>query len=253
MISDLQRAMIWKRISAWLLDAILLGILAVGVGFCISWLTGYESYSMALSQRYEAMEQKYGVSLSITQQEYENLETEKQQAFQAASKALSEDQDARQAYNMMISLSLVISSLGILSSCLILEFLVPLALGNGQTLGKKIFSVGVMSTNGVRVSRIQMFIRAILGKYTLEIMLPVLVGTLSFFGSLGIYGTGLIFALGLLQLILLLATYNRSLIHDLLSGTVVIDLPSQMIFETEAEKRSYIENLESERKINPYD
>ena len=253
MISDLQRAMIWKRISAWLLDAILLGILAVGFGFCISWLTGYEGYSEALSRRYDAMEQKYGVSLSITQQEYEAFSPEKQQAFQAASQALSEDPDAQQAYNMMISLSLVISSLGILFACLILEFLVPLGFGNGQTLGKKIFSVGVMSVNGVRVSRIQMFIRAILGKYTLEIMLPVLVGTLSFFGSLGIYGTGLIFALGLLQLILLFATYNRSLIHDLLSGTVVIDLPSQMIFETEAEKRSYIENLESERKAHPYD
>lgn len=253
MIYDLQKAMIWKRVSAWLLDAILLGTLAVGVGFCISWLTGYEDYNALLSQRYEAMEQQYGVSLSLTQTEYEDLDIQKQQAFQAASQALSEDPAAQKAYNMMISLSLVISSLGILFACLTLEFLVPVALGNGQTLGKKIFSIGVISSNGVKVRNVQMFIRSILGKYTLEIMLPVLVGTLSFFGSLGIYGTALILGLCLLQLILLCATSTNSLIHDLLSGTVVIDMPSQMIFNSEEEMLAYRQSINAEMEAHPYD
>ena len=253
MIYDLQKACAWKRISAWLFDAILLGILAVFVGFCISVLMNYDSYSQTLSTRYAAMEQEYGVSLSITQEEYDLLEPQKQQAFLKASQAISEDEAARKAYAMMINLSLLISSLGLLTASLILEFMVPLALGNGQTLGKKIFSIGVMSTSGVKVRNVQMFIRAILGKYTIETMVPVLAGTLAFFGSLGIYGTGLILGLGVLQLILFAATSTNSLIHDLLAGTVVIDMPSQMIFASEEEMQEYKARRQAEREAHPYD
>ena len=253
MIYDLQRAMIWKRISAWLFDAILLGILAVGVGFCLSSLLGYDNYSAALNNRCEAVQQKYGVSLSMTQKEYENLLPQKQEAFLQASEEISKDPEARKAYSMMMHLSLMICSLGILSACLILEFWIPVVLGNGQTLGKKIFSIGVMSTNGVRVSRLQMFIRSILGKYTIEIMVPVLVGLLSFFGSLGIYGTMLILGLGILQLMLISFTGTNSLIHDLLAGTVAIDMPSQMIFESQAEMLAYKQQIKEDLEAHPYD
>ena len=253
MIYDLQKAMIWKRISAWLFDAIILGILTVGIGFGISSLLSYDSYSEILSDRYDAVEQQYGTSLAITQQEYENLEIEKQQAFMDASRAISEDPEARKAYAVMMNLSLVISSLSLLFSCLVLEFMVPLLLGNGQTLGKKIFAIGVMSVSGVRVRTIQMFIRTVLGKFTIEIMVPVLVGTLSFFGSLGIYGTALILGLLLLQLILISVTRYHSLIHDLLAGTVVIDMPSQMIFDTQEEMMAYKARLKAEMDAHPYD
>ena len=147
---------------------------------------------------------------------------------------------------MILNLSIVITSLGILGACLILEFLIPMLFGNGQTLGKKIFSIGVMSVNGVRVRNIQMFIRTVLGKYTIETMIPVLVGTLSFFGSLGIYGTALILVLLGIQIILISATRTNSLIHDLLAGTVVIDMPSQMIFETKEELLSYAAKRKAE-------
>ena len=147
---------------------------------------------------------------------------------------------------MMMNLSLVITSLSLLFSCLVLEFMVPMYFGNGQTLGKKIFSIGVMSTNGIRVRTLQMFIRTVLGKYTIELMIPVLVGTLSFFGSLGIYGTMLILCLGIGQLILLGLTRTNALIHDLLAGTVVIDMPSQMIFENEKDLLAYTNRVKAE-------
>ena len=246
MIYDLQKAMIWKRISAWLFDTILITILAVGIGFCISSLTHYESYSELLNQRYEAAEQEFGVSLSVTEQEYENMLPDRQEAFRKASEAISQDAEAQKAYAMMMNLSLVITSLSLLFSCLLLEFMVPLYFGNGQTLGKKIFSIGVMSTNGIRVRTLQMFIRTVLGKFTIETMIPVLVGTLSFFGSLGIYGTMLIFGLAVLQIILLAATRTNALIHDLLAGTVVIDMPSQMIFENEKELLAYTNRVKAE-------
>jgi len=43
MIYDLQRANMWKRISAYLLDAILLGMVVVGFAFLLSGVLGYDS------------------------------------------------------------------------------------------------------------------------------------------------------------------------------------------------------------------
>ena len=43
-----------------------------------------------------------------------------------------------------------------------LAFLLPLKLGTGQTLGQKIFGVGLMNTDGVKVNGVTLFIRAIL-------------------------------------------------------------------------------------------
>lgn len=40
---ELQRANMWKRISAWLFDAILLGMLSVGCAFLLSVILGYDA------------------------------------------------------------------------------------------------------------------------------------------------------------------------------------------------------------------
>jgi hypothetical protein len=37
-------------------------------------------------------------------------------------------------------------------ACALLEFLVPYLLKNGQTVGKKMFSLGVMRVDGVKIS-----------------------------------------------------------------------------------------------------
>lgn len=239
MIYDLQKAMIWKRISAWLFDSILLGILVVGLSWCLSQALGYDGYQQMLDERYDFYENQYGVSLNIGQAEYEDLLPDQQQAFRKASEAISRDPQAGKAYTMMINLSLVIASISILGGFLLLEFAVPLAFSNGQTLGKKIFSIGVMSTDGLRVSTFQMFARTVLGKFTLETMIPVMTGILIFFGSLGFQGTMIILGLGVLQILLLAFTRTNSLIHDLLAKTVVIDMPSQMIFESAEEMQAY--------------
>ena len=58
---------------------------------------------------------------------------------------------------------------------------VPLKLGNGQTIGKKVFGIGVMRVDGVQLTTIQLFIRTILGKFTLETMIPVYIVLMIFF------------------------------------------------------------------------
>ena len=78
-----------------------------------------------------------------------------------------------------------------------------------------------MRTNGVKISILQLFIRAILGKYTFEIMLPVFAVILVVFANMALFGVVVLAALPIIQAVCLLVTRNtRQALHDLLSDTV---------------------------------
>lgn len=244
---DLQKASMWKRISALLFDLIMLGILVVGIAFTMSGLLGYESYSRELSDAYDRYEQQYDVDFDISKEAYEALSPEKRQVYDTAFQALNADGQAMHCYNMMIHLTMVITTVSILLGYLILEFVIPLMLRNGQTLGKKIFGIGVMRTDGVKINTMMLFVRTVLGKYTIETMIPAYVGLMIFFGTVGLPGTLLVLALLVSQIVLVIATRTNSPIHDLLANTVVIDLPSQMIFDTKEAMIEYKKKLHNEQ------
>ncbi len=233
MIFDLQKASIWKRASAFLFDFILFGILAVGFAFLLSAITNYNKYSDTYSQSLEQYEKAYSTSFGYSENEFNALSKQEQEDYMNAYNALTEDTQAMYAYRMMVNLIMVITSFSILLSYLVLEFVVPNLFKNGQTLGKKIFGIAVMRTNGVKMNNISLFIRTFLGKYAIETMIPVLIITMILFNSIGIVGPIVIGLILLLQIILMCATKTNSTIHDLLSDTVVVDFASQMIYDTE--------------------
>lgn len=247
MIFDLQKASMWKRFSAFLFDFILLVIAAAGVAFLLSAVLGYDKHNSALNEAYARYESEYGVVFDISQEEYMQLTEEKQEIWNEAYQALIQDKDAMYSYNMLINLTLVISTLAILSAYLILEFFVPVRFGNGQTLGKKIFGVAVMRTDGVKVTAPLLFIRTILGKFTIETMIPVLIGIMIFFNMIGIVGMLILGLILLLQVILMIATHTNSCIHDVLAKTVTVDMASQLIFETEEELVAYKNKVHAEK------
>ena len=170
-----------------------------------------------------------------------------QQAWNNAYQALVKDEEAMYSYNMVINLTLVISTLAILLGYLVLEFFIPVKLGNGQTLGKKIFGVAVMRTDGVMVTAPLLFIRTILGKFTIETMIPVLICIMIFFNTIGVVGTLILGLILLLQIILMISTHTNSCIHDLLAKTVAVDMHSQLIFETEEELIAYKNKVHAEK------
>ena len=86
----------------------------------------------------------------------------------------------------------------------------------------------------------------VLGKFTVETMIPVLLIVMIYFGTMGIVATAIIAAIGIVQLGLFFATKNRSQIHDLISGTVAIDIASQMIFSTPEELLEYKKRIHEE-------
>lgn len=246
MIYDLQKASFWKRISAWLFDGILTSILAVGLALVLSTLLGYDTYDRSVEDAYARYEAQYGITFDISQETYLEMSEEDRAQYDAAYAALTADEEAMYAYNMMLNLSLVILSLGILAAILIWEFLVPLFLGNGQTLGKKIFSIGLVRNDGVQVNTMQLFTRTLLGKFTIETMIPVYILVMLFWGIMDVTGTMILAALLIAQCCILGFSRTNALIHDLLAGTVVVDISSQMIFRTTEDLIAYKKKIHAE-------
>ncbi len=244
---DFQKANIWKRISASLFDIILLVIIIIGLGLLTSRILKYDSLSTHLQDSYSKYEEAYGIDLSISQEEYDALDEASKAKIEAARKAILEDKDIIKTYEKLMNFTLIIITFSILFAYLLLEFVVPLLFKNGQTLGKKVFGVAVMRVDGVRLSSVSLFIRTVLGKYTIETMIPVMVLILFFFGTMNIFCILVVGALLIIQLAMFIIDPARSLIHDKIAKTVCVDLASQMIFDSENEMLEFKKRVQAEK------
>ncbi len=243
MIYDLQKASVLKRISAFLLDFILITVLATGMAWLMTVITGYDTYAKTIDERTAYYEQKHG--LTIEGADFENMSDELRAKYEAMDEEFMKDPEVIKASSMIINLTLIILSVSIMVAFLVLELGVPLILKNGQTVGKKVFALGVMHTTGVRLTKIAHFIRVMLGKYAVETMIPVFIIMMAVFGN----GSGLIalFLLLIFEMVLIISTKTNSCIHDAISHTVVVDLSTQMIFETDKELLDYKKKIHQEQ------
>ena len=244
---DIQKASMWKRISAYILDIILLAIAAVGVAFLLSAALNFTGQFDKIDQIRVKYEAEYGVKLDITEEEYEKLSDEEKEKYDAADEALNVDNDFKYASDMLIHLSSIILIFGLLAAYLITEVTVPLIFKNGQTVGKKIFGIAVIREDGVRLSPTALFIRTVLGKYTVETMVPILVSVVMLTGAMGYFGVTVLGIIVAAQLMLLFMTPNHQSIHDKFAGTVVVDLSSQLIFDSVEALLEYKNRLQEQK------
>lgn len=259
MIYDVQKASVTKRFAAFLLDIILIACLAVGfmalIAVICKYDTHYKTYTTIVSDTQKQVIEEYktshGVDLGISKEDYDKLTAQEQEKFNTVAKEAGEELNKRLMQNetyvkesmLVLSFTLMMTTIGIFLSVFVLEFVFPLIFKNGQTIGKKVFSIAVMHTNGVRVRPFSMFVRSILGMYVFEIMVPVLVGIMMFFNILNIIiGTCVLVAILILQIAVFISTRNttKSFLHDLMARTVVVDLSSQMIFDSEEERLEFV-------------
>ena len=247
MTADLQKASISKRIAALLLDFILLTILITGAAAAITAVTDYDTYVEIADGRQKHFESEYDVRFDITEEEYLALSEEKQQVYTDAYQALYKDKEFLSAYNKMISLIMVILSLSILIGVTVVDFVIPLFLKNGQTLGKKVFGIGLVRVDGVQLTTLQLFVRTILGKFAIELMVPTCIVILLLFNAANIIHLAILAILIIAQIACVAATRTNSAIHDLLAGTVAIDIFSQQIFRSSEELLEYTKKIHAER------
>lgn len=254
---DVQKPSLWKRISAALLDFVLIFVLIEGLILLLTSVFGYNSYV----ERRNAIEEKYisdyGIIRDLTEEELAAMPEAEQTAYkakvEAANKAYQSDEEVIFLFGKIISLALMISTLSILFGFLILEFAVPLWLGNGQTIGKKVFGIAVMRIDGVKVSPISVFARGILGKCTIGTLVPVYLIIMLFFGIMGMVGVVTFIGLFLLQIILFIFTRYHTPIHDKFAQTLTVDMTTQIIYDSveemlEAKKRAAAEEAEKRER-----
>ena len=243
---EIQRADFWKRISAFLFDIILLGIVIVGAAAALSAILGYDKHMAVVEQVEKEYTEKYGVNTELTEEEMAALSAEERAIYDAYDEARQKDERLIIGYNMLFSIALAITSVGILVGYIVMELVVPIFFKNGQTLGKKIFGLAVVHTNGVRLRGQAHFVRVIIGKCLIEAIVPAYFIIMILFGSLGIVGLVVLVLMAGLQLFALISTRTRSAIHDLISDTVVVDMASQMIFENADELIAYKTKIHEE-------
>lgn len=248
MMHDLQKADFWKRISAYIFDKIIVFVLIAGFAFLLTAILGTESHSAKIRERTEHYNSQYSTDISISEDKYEALSDAEKAKFDEASKAFNADSEVREAVYMVFNLTLITVTLSILLAYAISEFAVPLFFKNGQTVGKKIFGLAVMRIDGVRVTAPIMFIRAILGKCTIETLVPVMaiMGAMFIPTVFGFTGLLVAVAVPIVSLVTVVATKNRAPIHDLFASTVTVDMSTQLIFDSEQEMLAYKQRLHAE-------
>lgn len=248
-MGDFQKAGMWKRISAALLDLVLLVTVVIGVALLLSTVLNYAQYVERMDALYDEYEAEYGLSFDITAEEYQAMSPEEKIPYDEAYDAFANDEEALLVQGKLFTYALMIVSFSILAGYLLLEFLVPLLFGNGQTLGKKVFGIGVMRIDSVKISPLLLFARSILGKCTVETMVPSLLLVMLIFNLMGAPAVFVIIGLAVLQIVLVAATKGRTPIHDVLAQTVTVDFASQRIFDSpeallEYKKKIHAESVE---------
>lgn len=249
MQADIQKAIIWKRLAAWILDVILVVVLTSSIMWGLTALLQYDKYE----QQFNDSRKQYAAQYGLTEEEissvavYKDLSEEKQAKVKEAEKAMGQDPVAVKAWNMMVSLILLMITVGLLISMLLLYVGVPLLLKNGQTIGKKAFALGVIRQDGVKMNNLQLFVRTLLGQFTIETMIPVYIVLMIYANTIGLLGTVVLFLLFIGQIICMGVTQNNAALHDLLACTTVVDLASQKVFESQEALIEYTKQVHAER------
>ena len=247
---DIQKAGMMRRVAAGLFDIILVLVLATGIGWGISALMNTDSYYLAVQDVYAAYGEKYNIDFNLTQEDMATMPSEElnqyNKAYEDAINAMNADEEAIGTMMKFWSSALSVVSLSVLISHLVLEFAVPMWLKNGQTIGKKAFGIGLMRKDGVMITPFALFVRSILGKATIEIMLPLLILFMMFLGIAGIFIL-LLPVLAIVQVLLLFRHPHNAVLHDLMGCTVAVDLSSQLIFRTPEDLIAYQKERAAEK------
>lgn len=129
-------------------------------------------------------------------------------------------------YQAELALALVIAGA-------IVYILLPFILHNGQTVGKKIFKLGLASYEGYKFHDYQLLLRFV--PYLIlsaSLLLPI-------WTSIGLT-IAIFLVVVLISFAFMMASPKKTALHDFAARTLVIDLVGSTIFENEIEEEIYI-------------
>ena len=237
---SIQKASFWKRISAYMIDTVLMIFLTMALFLVFSPIFKVDDHSQKLRDYKNQYAAQYEVDLDLASKNSSTIPEEEKAAYEAnyekyeaMNEAMAKDKEV-QAVNADIIIAFAASfAVSIFFATLLLCFVIPLLFKDGRTLGKRVFGLAVIRTNGVKISTPVLFIRSMVGVYAIETMFPILLVFMMIMGMLGLIGGILLIGFALLQIACMITTQNNQCVHDLLTDSVVVDMASQTIYETE--------------------
>lgn len=228
----IQKASFFKRVVAFIFDMICVMFLFVAVENLVSHPIVNAAYNYEeLDHRYEEKLVEHGIGYFDEKDDNKfklNEIPEGETDYDWTS--FRKDEEALYLEGMVSNLNLFKLTLDALLSELIIFCIVPLILKNGQTLGKKLMHLGLISTNEVKVRSWNVFARYAIGIFALETMI-------SFF-----FFTFFIIPLPLLLTVVFAISSKRGMaLHDYIGGTIVIDMNNTVILDTVEERKKRIQ------------
>ena len=82
-------------------------------------------------------------------------------------------------------------------------------------------------------------------------MIPIYITMMIIFNLIGIVSVAILAILLIAQIICLIATRTNSLLHDVLAGTVAVDMASQRIFESREALIEHTKKLHAQQANKP--
>ena len=234
MANTSNKAGLSKRASAFFIDAVLLLLLAVALAYVLSLAFGYSRFSQAYSSGIERYAAQYNVQFDkvVSQADFDALTDQQKASYEAAVAAMNEDTEILDALSSMVRLIFLIAALSLFLAFLALEFIVPLFLKQGRTLGKKAFGLSVTKKDGSPLGPVPLLVRTFVGKYLIETMIPVLIIIITIFNAIGlmngpgIIGFAIILVIVISNLALVFISANGCAIHDHIADTIVVSSDS---------------------------
>jgi uncharacterized RDD family membrane protein YckC len=226
----------WKRFAAWILDFILLATIAVGVTWLCSIIFNFTEENAKLYSYYE----QYGV-YTVTDGVGAFCETDANYSNECAAMWTNFGNDASAVgqYQKVVSLTFIMLTIGVFVSTTIIYLVFPLIFRNGQTIGKKVMGVALLSKDEIQVSTFQVVTRYLIGNFTIMLMLPIMLLLVAIYFNWGLILTLPGIAIELGNIVAIMVTKNKQNIPDLIARTIPIDISSQIIAKTPEELSKY--------------
>lgn len=243
-------AKISTRIGAFILDIILFVVLFTGVLYLFSLIANTQQYIDILNEEYIRIGYKY---FDEAKQEYVFISEEAANFKEVielynASEIIAEN---NAKLNVLVLNGPLIS---IVVCSLIFDLLIPLLLKNGQSIGMKVFNIGLLSKSEIAVTPMQVVLRCLLGKITVNKVVPYLALFLVMFAPTGAFFGLLVFLIIFIgNLVLLCSTKNHTGIADIIASVYPVDASQTVFYKTHEERQKAIDEenklIKSQKKV----
>ena len=223
----IKKAHFGKRTLAFLFDLICTFFLFIGIENLVMHpiVNGVFDYD-ALDHEFETKLVEHGIAHYDKDNKFVYNELPKE-GYDWTS--FNEDKRAVEVKDKLSMMNLFTLTMDFMISEFFVFCLIPLILKNGQTLGKKMMKLALVSTNEVKVKGWNVFARWALGIYVFETMITL------FFVVFAVIPVPLI-----LTLITSVVSKKGMALHDYIGGTIVVDLNNTLIIDTVEERRKRI-------------